>query len=477
MSRFLLSLHSLPLMKEIYNIMFSKETYTERRRRLAEKVGGGLILLLGNDESGRNFEDAPYPYRQDSTFLYYFGLPYAGLNAVIDADSGESILFGDELSIDHIVWMGTQPTLHEKAHNVGVEHMMTSDSLRGVLDAARKAGRTIHTLPEYRAEHTLKLWRLLDLKPGDHKASVDLIRAIVDQRNHKSAEEIEEIERACNVTADMHIETIRCVRPGMYEYEVMAALERVAAANNCTLSFNTICTINGQTLHNPYHGNLIKPGDMVLVDAGAETQMGYAGDMTSTIPADRRFTPRQKAVYDVQVAAHQAAVEMLRPGVPFIDVHNRAAEVVAQGMRDLGMLSCSAQDAVESGAYALFFQTGLGHLMGLDDHDMENLGEVWVGYDGKPKSTQFGRKSLRLARPLEPGMVHTIEPGVYFIPELIDLWKKEGRFADQIVYSEVEKWRDWGGVRNEEDFLITDTGARRLGKKIPLTTDEVEAMR
>lgn len=295
MSRFLLSLHSLPLMKEIYNIMFSKETYTERRRRLAEKVGGGLILLLGNDESGRNFEDAPYPYRQDSTFLYYFGLPYAGLNAVIDTDSGESILFGDELSIDHIVWMGTQPTLHEKAHNVGVEHMMTSDSLRGVLDAARKAGRTIHTLPEYRAEHTLKLWRLLDLKPGDHKASVDLIRAIVDQRNHKSAEEIEEIERACNVTADMHIETIRCVRPGMYEYEVMAALERVAAANNCTLSFNTICTINGQTLHNPYHGNLIKPGDMVLVDAGAETQMGYAGDMTSTIPADRRFTPRQKA--------------------------------------------------------------------------------------------------------------------------------------------------------------------------------------
>ena len=376
MSRFLLSLHSLPLMKEIYNIMFSKETYTERRRRLAEKVGDGLILLLGNDESGRNFEDAPYPYRQDSTFLYYFGLPYAGLNAVIDADSGESILFGDELSIDHIVWMGTQPTLHEKAHNVGVEHVMTSDSLRGVLDAARKAGRTIHTLPEYRSEHTLKLWRLLDFKPGDHKASVDLIRAIVDQRNHKSAEEIEEIERACNVTADMHIEAIRCVRPGMYEYEVMAALERVAAANNCTLSFNTICTINGQTLHNPYHGNLIKPGAMVLVDAGAETQMGYAGDMTSTIPADRRFTPRQKAVYDVQVAAHQAAVEMLRPGVPFIDVHNRAAEVVAQGMRDLGMLSCSAQDAVESGAYALFFQTGLGHLMGLDDHDMENLGEV-----------------------------------------------------------------------------------------------------
>ena len=369
--------------------MFSKETYTERRRRLAEKVGGGLILLLGNDESGRNFEDAPYPYRQDSTFLYYFGLPYAGLNAVIDADSGESILFGDELSIDHIVWMGTQPTLHEKAHNVGVEHVMTSDSLRGVLDAARKAGRTIHTLPEYRSEHTLKLWRLLDLKPGDHKASVDLIRAIVDQRNHKSDEEIEEIERACNVTADMHIEAIRCVRPGMYEYEVMAALERVAAANNCTLSFNTICTINGQTLHNPYHGNLIKPGDMVLVDAGAETQMGYAGDMTSTIPADRRFTPRQKAVYDVQVAAHQAAVEMLRPGVPFIDVHNRAAEVVAQGMRELGMLSCSAQDAVESGAYALFFQTGLGHLMGLDDHDMENLGEVWVGYDGQPKSTMF----------------------------------------------------------------------------------------
>lgn len=456
--------------------MFKKETYVERRRKLADKVGGGLVLLLGNDETGRNFEDATYPYRQDSTFLYYFGLPYAGLNAVIDTDSGEATLFGDELSIDHIVWMGTQPTLHEKAHGVGVEHVLPSAALRGVLDEARAKGRRIHTLPEYRAEHTLKLWQLLDIKSGENTPSVELIRAIVDQRNHKSEEEIVEIERACDVTADMHIEAIRAVRPGMYEYEVKAALEKVAAANNCALSFNTICTINGQTLHNPYHGNLIKSGDMVLIDAGAETAMGYSGDMTSTVPANGRFTPRQKAIYDVQVAAQQAAIAMLAPGVPFLDVHNRAAEVVAQGMKDLGMIRGSAQDAVESGAYALFFQTGLGHLMGLDDHDMENLGEVWVGYDGKPKSTQFGRKSLRLARPLEVGMVHTIEPGVYFIPELIDMWRGEGRFADQIVYDEVEKWRDWGGVRNEEDFLITPTGARRLGKKIPLTTEEVEAM-
>lgn len=457
--------------------MFERKIYEERRSELKKSVGSGLILLLGNEECGMNYADNTYNFRQDSSFLYYFGLPFAGLAALIDVDNDREIIFGDELTIDDIVWMGTQPTLHEKAQRVGVQTTMPSSALRGELDKAVAAGRKVHYLPVYRPEHVLKLWKLLDIKPGTETPSVDLIKAVVDMRNHKRPEEIEEIERACNVTADMHIEAMKQLRAGMHEYELAAILESVAAYNNCPLSFPTICTVHGETLHNHYHGNMIEPGQMVLVDAGAETQMGYAGDMSSTICVDKTFTPRQKTIYDIQVASHLAAVEMLRPGVPFLDVYERAAEVICAGMKDLGILKGDPMEAVKAGAHAMFFQCGLGHMMGLDVHDMENLGEVWVGYGGKPKSTQFGRKSLRLARPLEEGFALTIEPGVYFIPELIDLWEGEGKFTDFINYKELNKWRDFGGIRNEEDYLITADGARRLGKKIPLTTEEVEALR
>lgn len=457
--------------------MFSKETYVQRRAELKRRVGSGLLLFLGNDDCGMNYADNTYRYRQDSTFLYYFGLPFAGLAAVIDVDNGREIIFGDELTIDDIVWMGTQPTLHEKAHSVGVDQVLPSGQLRDVLDKALAARQPVRYLPTYRPEHRIKLWRLLDVKPGDEKPSVEFIRGVVDMRNHKTPEEIAEIEKACDVTADMHIAATEAIQPGMHEYEIAALIEYIAGKNNCPLSFPTICTVHGETLHNHYHGNVIKPGDMVLIDAGAERPSGYAGDMSSTICAGKTFTPRQKSIYDIQVASHLAAVEMLRPGVPFLNVYERAAEVICAGMKDLGILKGDPKDAVAAGAHAMFFQCGLGHMMGLDVHDMENLGEVYVGYDGKPKSTQFGRKSLRLARPLEEGFVLTIEPGVYFIPELIDLWQGQGLFTDFINYDELNKWRDFGGIRNEEDYLITADGARRLGKKIPLTTEEVEALR
>lgn len=457
--------------------MFSKETYVQRRAELKKRVGSGILLFLGNDECGMNYADNTYRYRQDSTFLYYFGLPFAGLAAVIDVDNGREIIFGDELTIDDIVWMGTQPTLHEKAHSVGVDQVLPSGQLRDVLDKALAAGQPVRYLPTYRPEHRIKLWRLLDVKPGDEKPSVEFIRGVVDMRNHKTPEEIAEIEKACDVTADMHIAATEAIQPGMHEYEIAALIEYIAGKNNCPLSFPTICTVHGETLHNHYHGNVIKPGDMVLIDAGAERPSGYAGDMSSTICAGKTFTPRQKSIYDIQVASHLAAVEMLRPGVPFLNVYERAAEVICAGMKDLGILKGDPRDAVAAGAHAMFFQCGLGHMMGLDVHDMENLGEVYVGYDGKPKNTQFGRKSLRLARPLEEGFVLTIEPGVYFIPELIDLWQGQGLFTDFINYDELNKWRDFGGIRNEEDYLITADGARRLGKKIPLTTEEVETLR
>lgn len=457
--------------------MFAKETYIQRRALLKKNIGSGVLLFLGNDEQGLHYEDNTFRYRQDSTFLYYFGLSFAGLSAIIDIDEDKEIIFGDELTIDHIVWMGTQPTLKEKSGRVGITEVMPSAEIMNYLHKAVRKGQTVHYLPPYRAEHKLKLMEWLGIPPARQEGSVPFIRAIVAQRSYKSAEEVEEIEKACNVTADMHITAMKVLRPGMYEYEVVAEMNRVAESNNCELSFATIATVNGQTLHNHYHGNKVRPGDLFLIDAGAEVESGYAGDMSSTVPADKTFTPRQRAVYEIQNAMHLEAVKALCPGIPYMDVYDLSARVMVEGMKELGLMKGNAEDAVREGAHALFYPHGLGHMMGLDVHDMENLGELWVGYNGQPKSTQFGRKSQRLAIPLEPGFVHTVEPGIYFIPELIDLWKGEKKFKDFINYDKVEEYRNFGGIRNEEDYLITETGARRLGKKIPLTPEEVEALR
>jgi Xaa-Pro aminopeptidase len=457
--------------------MFTKEIYIQRRQRLQQAVGSGLLLFLGNDECGMNYEDNTYDFRQDSTFLYYFGLPYASLAAVINIDDDQTVIFGDDISIDHIVWMGKQPTVSEKSALVGVNKVQPAAGLSSYLAAAAARKQTVHYLPTYRAEHKLKLQSLLTLSPAAQSPSVDFIKAVVNMRNYKAPEEIAEIERACDITADMHIAATKAVAIGKKEYEIAAVIAETALAAGARLSFPTIATINGQTLHNHYHGNTIPADALFLVDAGAETEAGYAGDMSSTIPSGARFTQRQKDVYDIQVASHLASVEALRPGVPFSDIYDLSARIICDGMKSLGIMKGDSAEAVQAGAHAMFLPCGLGHMMGLDVHDMENLGEVWVGYDGKPKSTQFGRKSLRLARQLEPGFVLTIEPGVYFIPELIDLWKADNKFADFINYDQLDKYRDFGGIRNEEDYLITADGARRLGKKIPLTTDEVEELR
>lgn len=458
--------------------MFDKEIYIARREQLKKRIGSGVLLFLGNDDQGLNYEDNAFRFRQDSTFLYYFGLSFAGLSAIIDIDQDKEIIFGDELTIDHIVWMGTQPTLREKSQSVGIEETLPSGEVKNYLSKALSVGQTLHLLPTYRAEHKLKLADWLEQFPKvSREASLPFIRAVVAQRNYKSEVEIAEIERACNVTADMHIKAMEVIRPGMYEYEVVAEMNRVAEMNNCQLSFPTIATINGQTLHNHYHGNKIKSGDLFLIDAGAELPSGYCGDMSSTVPADRTFTPKQRDVYHIQNAMHQQSVEALRPGISFMKVYDLSAQVMVEGLKELGLMKGNAEDAVAEGAHALFYPHGLGHMMGLDVHDMENLGEVWVGYNGEPKSKQFGRKSLRLAIPLETGFVHTIEPGIYFIPQLIDLWRADNKFANFINYDKVEEYRNFGGIRNEEDYLITETGARRLGKKIPLMPEEVEAMR
>lgn len=457
--------------------MFSKETYIARRAKLKQTIGSGLLLFLGNDDCGMNYADNTYHFRQDSTFLYFFGLPYAGLSAIIDIDNNKEMIFGDELTIDAIVWMGTQPTLREKSERAGINEVRPYKEIATYLKEAQEKRQTIHYLPTYRAEHQIKLLYWLGIAPGTETPSVPFILGVVNQRNYKTAEEIVEIEKACVVTADMHLTAMRTVRPGIRESDVAAAVAEVALASNYGLSFPIIATINGQTLHNHDHSHLIKSGDMLLLDAGAETEMGYAGDMSSTIPADSKFTTRQKEIYDIQVASHEAAVAALRPGIPFVDVYELSCKVIMEGLKDLGFVKGDPMEAVKAGAHALFMPCGLGHMMGLDVHDMENLGETYVGYGGQPKSTQFGRKSLRLGRTLEPNFVLTIEPGVYFIPELIDLWRGQDKFTEFINYEKVATYKDFSGIRNEEDYLITENGARLLGKKIPIRTEEVEALR
>ncbi len=457
--------------------MFSIDTYVARREKLKESVKTGLLLFLGNEEQGLNYEDNAFRYRQDSTFLYFFGVTNAGIAAIIDIDNNKEIIFGDELSIDAIVWMGNQESLRDKAARAGITDVRPYSELKKYLHAALVKSEPIHYLPTYRAEHKIKLLQLLNVGIGEETPSVDFIKGVVNLRNYKSAEEIAQIRLACDITADMHIEAIKTLRPGMRESEIAAIIEYVALKNNANLAFPTIATKNGQTLHNHFHGNIVKQGDLFLIDAGAETDMGYAGDMSSTFPADKKFTDIQRTIYTIQNNMHNAAVNALRPGAKFEDIYDLSAKVMVEDMKSLNLMKGDAEEAVKAGAHAMFFQCGLGHMMGLDVHDMENLGEVWVGYNGKPKSTQFGRKSLRLARELEPGFVLTIEPGVYFIPELIDKWKAEHQFEDFINYTELEKYRGFGGIRNEEDFLITETGYEMLGKKTPLTPDEVEALR
>lgn len=460
--------------------MFDRQTYETRREGLRSRLEGGLVLLPGNGESPMNYLDNAYPFRQDSTFLYYFGLNRPELAGVIDVDSGEAVVYGDEFTVEHIVWMGALPTIAEGAERAGVTNVRPLSELEAAITAARTAGRRVRFLPPYRGETTLLLGRLLDMAPGEvaGAACSKLVRAVVDQRSYKSAEEVEDIESAVAASVAMHEAAVRMAKPGVTERQIAAEVERVARTEGSRIAFPVIATINGQTLHNHVHLHTLPSGRIFLLDAGAETELGYAGDLTTSFPIDREFTSRQRDVYTILLRAYDASVGRAGPGVTNREVHLTAARAIFDGMKELGITKGDTEEAVAAGAHALFFPHGIGHMMGLDVHDMENLGEQYVGYnEGDVRSTQFGLKSLRLARELEPGFVITIEPGIYFIPHLIDDWRSRDHLGQYIDYRALEQWRDFGGVRNEEDFLITDTGARRLGPRKPQTPEEFAALR
>lgn len=459
--------------------MFQAEIYIQRRKILCEKIGSGLILFWGNDESPMNYADNTYHFRQHSSFLYYFGIDFPSIAAIIDADNQRVIVFGDDYTIDDIVWMGPQPTIAQRALLSGITETLPTVKLYTILKEAQASRKEIHFLPPYRHENKIKLLRFLNIRPDqiNLNASSELVKAVISQREIKSAEEIAEIEKAVDLSVDMHITAMQIAGPGMTEAQIAAKVHEVALAQNCNIAFPIIATINGQTLHNHSHLNTLKEGDLFLLDAGAETQRHYAGDLSSTFPVSKRFTEIQKDVYRASLRAHAAAVATIAPGARFKDVHLAACRSIATSMKEMGLMKGDVDEAVAEGAHALFFPCGTGHMMGLDVHDMEDLGEVWVGYDGEPKSTQFGLKSLRLAKELRPGHVFTIEPGIYFIPELIDLWKSEGKLDGFFNWTEIEKFRNFGGIRNEEDFLVTETGVHLLGKPKPKAIEEVENFR
>jgi Xaa-Pro aminopeptidase len=457
--------------------MFSKETYQKRREELKKQVGHGLILLLGNAESSMNYLDNAYHFRQDSNFLYFFGMDRPGLHAIIDVDTNTEIIFGDDISVEDIIWTGPLQSLKDHAAQSGVSKTSPSLSITDSIDAAVIQKRKIHYLPPYRADNMQKLnaWLHIPLELLKASASVELIKAIVAQRSVKSPEEIIEIEKGVNTTIDMQTKASRFAQEGTSETSIAGIIHGMALSAGGNLAFPTILTVNGQILHNHSQGNILKSGQMLLCDCGAETAMHYGGDLTRTSPVDEKFTSRQKEIYDIVVQSHEAAIDLLKPGVLFRDVHLHACEKLAEGLKLLGLMKGDVKEAVSQGAHAMFFQCGLGHMLGLDTHDMEDLGEEYVGYtETLQKSTQFGLKSLRLGRKIENGFVLTVEPGIYIIPELIDLWKSEKRFTDFINYEKLETYKDFGGIRIEEDLLITENGSRILGKTLSRDTEEIK---
>lgn len=454
--------------------LFSSQTYVERRNVLKKALGKGIVLLLGNDESSINFKDNWYPFRQDSTFLYYFGLNLPGLSALIDIDNNKEIIFGNELSIDDIVWTGPQPSLAALAEKVGVKQVLPTSRISDYVS------KTTAYLPPYRPEHTVKIsqWLGKSIAEANSDYSVPLIKAVAQQRSVKSAEEIEEIDKAVSITSDMHLAVMQAARPGMKEHELVGIAVQKAAESNVHLSFPPIMTVNGNILHNHYYGNTLKEGQMLLFDGGTESGSLYAGDMTRTYPVGAKFDSRQRALYDVVIDAHSAAVDALKPGALFKDIHLHACKKLVEGLTQVGLMKGDADEAVSAGAHTMFFQCGLGHMMGLDVHDMENLGEQYIGYtDTLVKSKEFGLKSLRLGKELEKGYVVTIEPGIYIIPELIDMYKSENKYTDFINYKELENYRTFGGIRVEDDYVVTDAGSSLLGTPLARSANDVEQVR
>ncbi len=457
--------------------MFSPETYKTRRQKIRQNIGSGIVLILGNGESPMNYTDNTFHFRQDSSFIYLFGLDIPNLAAVIDIDSGDDILFGNDVSIDDIIWMGPQIPLKENAQKVGVTQSHPLKYLQSLIEKAISLGRKIHFLPPYRAQNMIQLNDLLGISVSKLKAysSVELIKALVDLRSVKEIQEVDEIRKACAVGYQMHVTAMKMAKAGVLEQQIAGTIEGIALAGGGMAAFPIILSQNGETLHNHDHSQTLQKGRLMIVDAGAEVRSHYASDYTRTSPVGGRFTQKQREIYELVLAANNHGRELTKPGTTYLSVHMAAAEVIASGLKELGLMKGDVKEAVRNGAHALFMPHGFGHMLGLDVHDMENLGEQYVGYDEEiQRIDQFGTAYLRLGRRLKPGFVITNEPGIYFIPALIEKWKAEKNNIDFINFDRLESYLDFGGIRLEDNILVTETACEMIGDRIPITPDEVE---
>lgn len=458
--------------------MFSKKTYIDRRKQLASDVKTGVILLLGNGDSAFNYANNQYTFRQDSSFRYFFELTLQDLAGVIDCDNGKEYLFGDDVEIDDIIWTGPVKSIKERAAEVGVKNSGSRKDLALFLEKALMEERKIHFLPPYRAENRNILSSLLHIKK-DHVekfASLDLRKAIVKQRSVKSQEEIREIEGAIATAYNMHTTMMRMAKDlSVFEYQIAGTMDGIALAGGGPVSFPTILTTHGEILHGHDHSLQMKKGRMVVSDAGCESASGYCSDITRSVPCGGKFDQRQKEVYQAVLDTNLYVQQIIKPGIEYKTVHLKAVERLGENLKAIGLMKGNIKDAVNEGAMGLFMPHGLGHMMGMDVHDMENFDEKLVGYDDKCiRSTQFGLSALRLGRKLQEGFVLTDEPGCYFIPALIDKFSGEKKFLDFVNYDKLETYKDFGGIRIEDDILVTDKGNRVLGKPIPKTVEEIE---
>lgn len=449
-----------------------------RRQALSRLVGSGLVLLFGNNDSPANYPSNAYKFRQDSAFLYFFGQHRDGLVGVIDVDQHTETLVGNEIDIDDIVWFGSVKSVSAMAEECGVGATAPMSSLADMVQKALKAGRQVHFLPPYRYDTQIQIMDLTGIHPSKQReaASMPLIQAVIKLRSTKSAEEIAEIERACAIGYKMHVTAMKMCRPGVTEQAIGGAIDGVAYAEGCMPSFQSIVTMHGEIMHGNPSPRQLESGRLMLCDAGAETNENYCSDNTRTTPISGHYTQRQRDIYSIVSDCHDLVLDVARPGVKWWDVHFDVCRLMTNRLKELGLMKGDTEEALRAGAHALFLPHGLGHMMGMDVHDMEGLGQTNVGYDDEVRpSSQFGTASLRFARKLEPGFVVTDEPGIYFIPDLIDLWKREDHNAEFLNFEEIEKFKDFGGIRIEDDVLITENGCRFLGEqRIPYHMDEVE---
>ncbi|MDE7379179.1 MAG: aminopeptidase P family protein [Paraprevotella sp.] len=459
-------------------MLFDKQTYIDRRNALKQRVGSGIILLFGNNESPANYPANAYKFRQDSSFLYYFGLHREGLAGVIDIDNDKEYLIGNDIDIEDIVWFGFVEDVRTLAEQVGVAESAPMPQLQKLVDKARQEGRTVHFLPPYRHDIMIQLMDLTGIHPREQRkaASLPLIKAVIDQRAVKSEGEIREIERAIEIGYEMHTTAMRLCRPGVTEQYIAGVLDGIASSRGCKVSFPSILSMHGEIMHGYPSPRPLESGRLMLCDAGAETNELYCSDHTRTTPISGKFTQRQRDIYSIVADCHDHALQVAAPGVKWWDVHMSVAALMTDRLKDLGLMKGNTEDAVRNGAHAMFFPHGLGHMMGMDVHDMEGLGQQYVGFDDEVQpSAQFGTNCLRCGRRLQEGWVMTDEPGIYFIPALIDEWRAKGINKDFIDFEAVESYKDFGGIRIEDDILITADGCRFLGKeRIPYHPDEVE---